>query len=306
MRPSQKNLAGTKDRDTLPGTPMNEISQKRQPDLQALPNITFRQLEIFCTVFREKSFAHAAIELHTTRPNVKRACEEFEKAVGRKLFDETDRTLQPTEFARGLLGQVGPLSRGLRHLEDGVRSLHQAGRVLRFAAAGEFFRGGLFTDFLARLKINDTFRPCFLKIESSRFRNALLNAECDVYFGIGLLPSDRMDLIDLGPVPWNITSAGKLPNSPSDLSKTPWTIADAGEPGSASAVLEAFHAAGASGGAILTDKESAGKISFTPDITAPPPAAGSTGWPCYRFTAVLRKHHPYQDLQTRLAAVSPA
>ena len=283
---------------------MNEISRKKQPDLQALPNITFRQLEIFSTACHEKSFANAAIELHTTRANVKRACEEFEKAVGRKLFDEKDRVLQPTEFAQGLLGQIGPLSRGLRRLEDGVRSLHQAGRVLRFAAAGEFFRGGLFTDFLARLKINDAFRPCFLKIDSSRFRNALLNAECDVYFGIGLQPSDRMELVDLGPVPWKIS--GKPPARPSDLGKIPWAIADAGEPGSANAILDAFQAAGATGGEILTDISSDKKITFLPDITTPQSSMQIPDWPCYRFTAVLRKHHPYPDLKTRLAAATSA
>ncbi|MEO5714468.1 MAG: LysR family transcriptional regulator [Luteolibacter sp.] len=284
---------------------MNEISQKKQPDLHTLPALSFRQLEIFSTVCHEKSYANAAIELHATRANVKRACEEFEKAVGRKLFAENDRQLQPTEFAQGLLGRMGPLSRGLRHLEDGVRSLHQAGRVLRFAAAGEFFRGGLFTDFLARLKINDAFRPCFLKIDSVRYKNALLNAECDVYFGIGLQPSDRMELIDLGPIPWKITGKGKLPASPADLCKVKWAIADAGAPGSAEALLSAFRAAGAAGGEILTGDGAGHATVFRPDITPSHGGAGSV-WPSYRFTAVLRKHHPYSDLKARLDAAVPA
>ena len=285
---------------------MNVISPKRQPDLQELPNITFRQLEIFRTVCHEKSFANAAIELHTTRPNVKRTCEDFEKAVGRKLFEEKDRTIHPTTFALGLLGQVGPLSRGLRRLEDDVRSQHQAGRVLRFAAAGEFFRGGLFTDFLARMRITDAFRPCFVKIESARYKNALLNAECDVYFGIGLLPSDRMELVDLGPIPWKISAGKKAPAIPSDLRKIPWAIADAGEPGSANALLEAFHAAGATGGKILTNDAMDREIVFRPDTTAPHDATKASAWPCYRFTAVVRKHHPYSELKARLSAAALA
>ncbi len=283
---------------------MNEIMQKKQPDLRGLPDLTFRQLEVFSTVCHEKSYANAAIELHTTRANVKRACEEFEKSVGRKMFVENDRLLVPTDFAMGLLGRMGPLSRGLRHLEDGVRSLHRTGRVLRFAAAGEFFRGGLFTDFLARLKINDSFRPCFLKIDSSRYKNALLNAECDVYFGIGLLPSDRMDLIDLGPIPWKIT--GKVPKSLRDLGKIPWAIADAGEAGSTSVLLDAFRSAGATGGTVLTDGTVGKATTFLPDTTAPQDSGRPSAFPCFRFTAVLRKHHPYADLKARLDAAVAA
>ncbi len=278
-------------------------SKKKQPDLHALPDLSFRRLEIFSTVCHEKSYANAAIELHTTRANVKRACEEFENAVGRKLFEEKDRQLGPTEFALGLLGRMGPLSRGLRHLEEGVRSLHQNGRVLRFAAAGEFFRGGLFTEFLARLKINDAFRPCFLKIDPARYKNALLNAGCDVYFGISLQPSDRMELVDLGPIPWKISARGKLPTRPADLRKLKWAIAEAGAAGAADALLTTF---GAAGGEILSDAGAGHDVTFHPDITGPRGGGGKSIWPSYRFTAVLRKHHPYSDLRARLDAAVPA
>jgi hypothetical protein len=40
-------------------------SRNEQPDLQALPKITFRQLKIFRTVCRQRSFATAAIGLGT-------------------------------------------------------------------------------------------------------------------------------------------------------------------------------------------------------------------------------------------------
>src|SRR5687768_7741687 len=131
---------------------MNELTRKSLPDFQGLPNITFRQLEVFHTVCREGSYANAALELRSTRANIKRVCDDFEKAVGRPLFEEeSGRELRPSPFAQGLMGQTGPLSRGLRRLGENVRSQHESGRILRFAAAGEFFKGGLFTDFLARL-----------------------------------------------------------------------------------------------------------------------------------------------------------
>lgn len=283
---------------------MNDITQINHPDFQGLPNITFRQLEIFRVVCREASYANAALELRTTRANIKRVCEDFEKAVGRPLFEEgPNRTLQPTLFAQGLLGQISPLARSLRRLGETVKSLHEKGRILRFAAAGEFFKGGLFTDFLARLKISDSFRPCFLRIETKRFRTALLNAECDVYFGVGIGASDRLDQVNLGPIPWRIACKGNPPATPADLPPGKWWIADAGETEAAARLIEEFHAAGARGGRILTDaKPAADEVVFTHDTTARHPADAC--WPMFRFSAVLRKHHPYTELLPRLTSAA--
>jgi hypothetical protein len=134
------------------------------------------------------------------------------------------------------------------------------------------------------------------------------SAECDVYFGVGLQPSDRMDLVDLGPIPWKIEDEGKpgarLPASPSDLRKAPWFIANYGEVGAASAVLDAIHTAGAKGGTVLSDGQAAKGSVYHPDTTAPQCVVTESGWPGYRFTAVLRKHHPYSDLKFRLAAAA--
>ncbi|MES2923943.1 MAG: LysR family transcriptional regulator [Verrucomicrobiota bacterium] len=285
---------------------MNDLTQSKQPDFQGLPNITFRQLEVFRVVCREASYANAALELRSTRANIKRVCEDFEKAVGRPLFEEApNRTLQPTLFAQGLLGQISPLSRSLRRLGDTVKSLHEKGRILRFAAAGEFFKGGLFTDFLARLQISDTFRPCFLRIETKRFRTALLNAECDVYFGVGIIASDRLDLVNLGSIPWKIDCKGKPPAKPADLPPGKWWIGDAGETEATARLLEAFHAAGAKGGRILTDAKPADdEMVFSHDTTAR--HSTDIHWPTFQFSAVLRRHHPYTELLPRLtgAAIS--
>ncbi|RYD48315.1 MAG: LysR family transcriptional regulator [Verrucomicrobiaceae bacterium] len=290
---------------------MNELTRKSLPDFQGLPNITFRQLEVFHAVCREGSYANAALELRSTRANIKRVSTEFEKAVGRPLFEELeDRSLRPTVFAQGLMAQTGPLSRGLRRLDENVRSQHASGRILRFAAAGEFFKEGLFSDFLSRLRISDTFRPCFLRVDTKRFRTALLNAECDVYFGAGLTSSDRLDLVDLGPIPWKIVKGaafkGALPARPSDLPPGRWWIADAGDVEATAAVLAEFHEAGAKGGRILMEGGIGGgpasdEIVFSHDgMTAPSVIPCDGAWPCFRFAAVLRKHHPYSELLPRL------
>ncbi len=291
-------------------------SPETNDQAEALPEITFRQLEVFSVTCKERSYANAALELHSTRANIKRVCQEFEAAVGRPLFEEKpDRTLVPTPFAQGLLVQVGPLSRSLRKLGEGVRTLHQSGRILRFAAAGEFFRGGLFTEFLATLKISDLFRSCFVRIEVKRFRTALLNAECDVYFGIGLGCADRLDSVDLGPVPWKILrapkSTGDLPSTPGELTKGEWSIAELGEPEVAAELLEAFRKAGAQGGAVLGESAAANWIAdpslipanacvFVPETTAGLKGRDAGPWPAYRLTACLRRNHPYAELKPRL------
>lgn len=285
---------------------MNELTRKTLPDYEGLPNITFRQLEVFRAVSREGSYSNAALELHSTRANVKRVCSDFEKAVGRTLFEEGDaRLLLPTPFAQGLLGQVIPLSRGLRRLGETVRSLHESGRILRFAAAGEFFKGGLFTDFLARLQITDSFRPCFLRVETKRFRIALMNAECDVYFGIGISGSDRLDRVHLARIPWKFTggsgTGAKHPTSPSELPAGKWWVVGGAEDEANAALLEEFHQAGAKKGRLLPEGEKLspgkGEWILSPDQTAAPV---DPVWPTHRFSAVLRKLHPYSELLPRL------
>lgn len=284
--------------------------------VESLPEITFRQLEVFSVTCKERSYANAALELHSTRANIKRVCEEFAQAVGRPLFEEAaDRTLVPTVFAAGLLAQIGPLSRSLRRLGEGVRGLHQAGRILRFAAAGEFFRVGLFTDFLATLQLGDLFRSCFVRIEVKRFRTALLNAECDVYFGIGLGGADRLESVDLGPVPWQIL--GEQAKTPANLKGEDWWIAGVGEPETAAALLDAFRAAGAKGGGIMPEHEAAacvadpaklpaGSCLFVPDTGVGTRGRDPAPWPAYRLTACLRRNHPYAELKPRLMTAAAA
>lgn len=285
---------------------MSDNPQRPQPDFQGLPNITFRQLEVFCVVCREASYANAALELRSTRTNVKRVCDEFQRAIGRPLFDEgPDRTLLPTLFAQGLINQVSPLTRGLRRLGESVKNLHEKGRILRFAAAGEFFRGGMFSDFLARLQISDTFRPCFLRIETDRFRTALLNVECDVYFGVGITATERLDLVNLGPVPWKISvgaqSTGPVPSQPDELPAGKWWITETGEPEANAQILKAFHAAGAKDGRIQSDQVPApDEIVFTHESTSRHSPTANHRWPCFQFSAALRKNHPYSELMPRL------
>jgi DNA-binding transcriptional LysR family regulator len=298
---------------------MEGASRNTTPAVDDLPGITFRQLEVFSVVCRERSYANAAVERRTTRANIKRVMKDFETAVGRPLFVEVPgRDLELTPFAQGLLAQVAPLARSLRRLGDGIRSLHQSGRILRFAAPGDFFKGGKFSGFLDKLHLADGFRPCFLKIDVKRFRTALLNAECDVYFGVGLAEPERLDCVDFGPVPWAVISRPgekpAIPASPAALTTGNWSIGEIGEDGAAG-LLARFHEAGAKGGAILPEPAwreklatpaslAAGEILFIPDTEGIAAATLPASFPAYHFTAVMRRNHPYAELQARLKAAA--
>jgi uncharacterized metal-binding protein len=56
---------------------------KGETSVAGLPEITYRQLEVFSVTCKERSYANAALELHSTRANNKRVCQDFERAVGR-------------------------------------------------------------------------------------------------------------------------------------------------------------------------------------------------------------------------------
>lgn len=273
-----------------------------------MSGLSLKHLEVFSTVVREKSHANAAMDLHMTRSNVKRVCEEFERIVGRKLLLESDdKEIVPTDFGQGLFGRLGSLSTSLRKMEESVRKLHQTGRVLRFGAAGGFFRNGLFTDYLARLEISDKFRSCFLKVEPEVAGKSLLAAECDVYFGIGLADSERLDLIDLGVIGWKVSrvGGGKLPVVPKEL-RGKWLLLCEGDRAVCEGMLKKIRECGATGGEIANhaevEKAAKGTVVISADVISPLGGVLRAGWPGYRFSALMRKRHPYSDLKETLRA----
>lgn len=273
-----------------------------------LAGISLRHLEVFSTVVREASYANAAIDLQMTRTSVKRICGDFEAIVGRPLVEDgDDGLLLPTAFGRVLFSQLGPLSTSLRKLEEAVRQFHKAGRVLRIGAAGGFFRGGLFTEYLSRLDLSGKFRSCFLKVDTEAAQKSLLAAECDVYFGIGLGQAGRLDRVELGEVGWNVAgiSAAKVPKDPKEL-RGGWFILREGEATACEALLAAFHVAGARGGKLMArdqaDGLQAGEMLFSADMANPLGTALRKGWPHHVFSALMRRHHPYYDLKAMLCA----
>lgn len=271
-------------------------------ELKELPSLTFRHLEVFHTVNREGSYSNAALELRSTRANVKKICQNFEKEMGHKLFTEQgDKTLQPTPFGIALLSKTPPLSRSLLHLGEEIRSLHRQGRILRFAASGEYFRGGAFSYILNRIEIKNLFRPCYLRIEPQKFNAALLSSECDVYFGAGLDISNRLEIIHLEKIPWSFLLGAKYkkgkPSTPKDLTAGKWVIEEVGDPEASKALLKELSKAGAKDGRLKGNKAlQDDEILLRPESSWMGLVASNPAWPTYYFSAALKKQHPYAEL----------
>ncbi|MES3022820.1 MAG: LysR family transcriptional regulator [Pseudomonadota bacterium] len=87
-----------------------------------LTSMDLIQLEIFCGVFRERSFSRAAETLGLTQPTVSTRIKEFEEELGTALFSRLGREIEPTEAGRFLYDQAVSLLAQRRRLEEGMTS----------------------------------------------------------------------------------------------------------------------------------------------------------------------------------------
>ena len=81
----------TASKDTQGSSP-----QAARPD-HLIRHSTFRQLQIFESIFRLGSFTRAAEELFLTQPTVSMQIKKLTDAVGMPLFEHVGRNVQPTE-----------------------------------------------------------------------------------------------------------------------------------------------------------------------------------------------------------------
>src|SRR5580698_9608584 len=67
------------------------------------------QLEVFCSVFKERSFSRAAEALGLTQPTISIRIKEFEESLGTPLFNRLGRAIEPTSAGKFLYEQALPL-----------------------------------------------------------------------------------------------------------------------------------------------------------------------------------------------------
>ena len=84
--------------------------------------ITFRQLQIFCTVTRHLSFVRASEELHLTQPAVSMQIKQLEEALGLPMIDRFGKRLRLTEAGSAFHEHA---SRVLGELHDAEETLNQ-------------------------------------------------------------------------------------------------------------------------------------------------------------------------------------
>ena len=79
--------------------------------------MTLRHLEIFMSVYHQKSITKAAKELHISQPSVSLAIKELEEKYQTILFDRMNRQIYPTEKAHLLYNYSMQILSSLEILE---------------------------------------------------------------------------------------------------------------------------------------------------------------------------------------------
>ena len=83
--------------------------------------LRLRDLRVFFAVVQSGSLAKAAAQLRVSQPAVSQVIADLERALGVKLFDRNSRGVEPTMYARALLGRgraaFDELRQGIRDIE---------------------------------------------------------------------------------------------------------------------------------------------------------------------------------------------
>ena len=84
---------------------------------------TFRQLQIFESIFRLGSFTRAAEELYLTQPTVSMQIKKLTDAIGMPLFEHVGRNVRPTEAGKELYQACRKVFEVLSNLEMKIADL---------------------------------------------------------------------------------------------------------------------------------------------------------------------------------------
>ncbi|MCP8686046.1 LysR family transcriptional regulator [Marinobacterium sedimentorum] len=94
---------------------------------QLLNRLSFRQLQVFSTVYRLKGYSRAAAELGLTQPAISAQIRQLEQALGQPLFDYVGKKLYTTaagdqlaSSVRQIFGELEQLQMQLSELEGTV------------------------------------------------------------------------------------------------------------------------------------------------------------------------------------------
>ena len=112
--------------------------------------MTIKHMEIFITVYENKSITKAAGFLHMTQPAVSRAIKEIEEYYGLCLFERINRGISPTECSHQLYHWALHLTDTLSSMERDLRNWDSFG-ILRVGSSITI-GNSMLTDIICRFK----------------------------------------------------------------------------------------------------------------------------------------------------------
>jgi LysR family transcriptional regulator, low CO2-responsive transcriptional regulator len=115
--------------------------------------VTFRQLQIFCTVTRHLSFVRASEELHLSQPAVSMQIKQLEQAIGLQLLDRFGRRLRLTEAGQRLHEHAARVIGELKDAEaalDQLKGLRGGTVTVGMVSTAKYFAPKLLARFTAK------------------------------------------------------------------------------------------------------------------------------------------------------------
>ncbi len=247
------------------------------------------QLRFFSALMSEGTVSRASVELRTSAGNVRRVWHELEQQLGEPLFAApAPGVAEPTTAARRLEREMGRLLGEIRHFEDAVRKIHQAGRVLRLGADRHLFNTSHFGSLFNTLRHDHRFRISFVEVSPPEGRAALESGACDLLFTEESPGGRRFEARELPALPLDVACAGSLPEGPEiepeGLASMDWALAAFSSQGLARRTLERIRHCGGGRGRLWRHEDFL-RWAEVPEET------GTRAVVCIRPTACERLSH---------------
>lgn len=191
-------------------------------------------LRVFSAVLAERTTARAAIELRTSRSNVRRVIQMLESRVGEPMFvTGTDGDLEPTAAARHLRREMAGLLGEVERFEDAVRAIHRSGRLLNVGVRKGLFHTAAFAAVARTLREDPRCRVSYVELKRGEDGAALESGACDLVISVEPVAGRRFECHELPEMPVMAAIAGGRPGDdpvePAELAACDWALAKMAE-----------------------------------------------------------------------------
>ncbi len=155
-------------------------------------NLTLRQLRVFESVARHRSFTRAAEELHLTQPAVSMQIKQLEDNLGAVLFEQVGKRIFLTEAGREMYAYSRAVDQQLaeaEHVLEDLKGMRRGQLVIAVASTANYFAPRLLAAF------NRRYEAVTVSLDVTNREGLLHHLEQnDVDMVIMGLPPEGMDL----------------------------------------------------------------------------------------------------------------